>query len=125
MTLESRIRFLSTPDEVDSFLGENPSAAIFKAGTCHKTDEVFRHVQRQLSPREGLPLGVIRVLEARPASNHVAALTGIVHESPQLILFHRGRPVFDRDNWDITNEAVAEGLRALDAARQNAREAVS
>ena len=118
MTLESRIRFLSTPAEVDSFLGENPTAAIFKAGTCHKTDEVFHHVERHLAPRQGLPLGVIRVLEARPASNHVATRTGIAHESPQLILFQGGRPVFDRDNWDITDEAVAEGLKALDAAQQ-------
>ena len=116
MDLESRIRFLSTPADVDRFLGDNPSAAIFKAGTCHKTDEVFRHVERHLSLRESLPLGVIRVLEARSASNHVAARTGIVHESPQLILFHGGQAVFDRDNWDITDEAVGEGLKALEAA---------
>jgi bacillithiol system protein YtxJ len=55
-------------------------------------------------------LGIIRVVEARTASNHVAALTGITHESPQLILFKDGKAVFDRDNWDITGEAVAEGL---------------
>jgi len=52
-------------------------------------------------------------MEARPASNHVASLTGIVHESPQLILFRDGKAVFDRDNWDITAEAVAEGLQQL------------
>jgi bacillithiol system protein YtxJ len=52
------------------------------------------------------------VVEARPASNHVASLTGITHESPQFILFRGGKAVFDRDNWDITDEAVAEGLLA-------------
>jgi hypothetical protein len=31
-------------------------------------------------------------------------------------LFRGGRAVFDRDNWDITDEAVAEGLQALAAA---------
>ena len=116
MTLESRIQFLTTPAEVDAFLRENPTAVIFKAGTCHKTGEVFRHVEQHLAPREDLRLGVIRVLEARPASNHVTDRTGITHESPQLILFRDGKPVFDRDNWDITDEAVAEGLEALDAA---------
>ena len=40
----------------------------------------------------------------------MASLTGIVHESPQLIFFKDGKAVFDRDNWDITDEAVAEGL---------------
>ncbi len=117
MSLESRIRFLTSPAEVDAFLRDNPTSAIFKAGTCHKTGEVFKSVERHLAPREDLRLGVIRVLEARPASNHVAEKTGVVHESPQLILFREGRPVFDRDNWDITDEAVAEGLLALDRAQ--------
>jgi bacillithiol system protein YtxJ len=116
MALKDRIRFLATPDEVDAFLAASPASAIFKVGTCHKTQEVFRAVERHLDAREDLPLGVIRVVEARPASNHVAALTGISHESPQFILFRGGKAVFDRDNWDITDEAVAEGLQVLETA---------
>jgi bacillithiol system protein YtxJ len=113
MALKDRIRFLTTPEDVDAFLKDNQAAAIFKVGMCHKTQETFANVQRHLEAREDLPLGLIRVLEARPASNHVASVTGIVHESPQLILFRDGKAVFDRDNWDITDEAVAEGLRQL------------
>jgi bacillithiol system protein YtxJ len=52
------------------------------------------------------------VVEARPASNHVATRTGITHESPQIIFFKDGKAVFDRDNWDITGEAVAEALES-------------
>ncbi len=116
MALKDRIHFLTTPEEVDAFLAANAASAIFKAGTCHKTQEVFRAVEHHLDAREDLALGVIRVLEARPASNRVASLTGITHESPQFILFRGGRAVFDRDNWDITDEAVAEGLQALAGA---------
>jgi monothiol bacilliredoxin len=110
VTLKDRIAFLTTPAEVDAFLQTHPRAAIFKAGTCHKTNETFHHVEEQLGPREDLPLGVIRVVEARPASNHVEERTGITHESPQLILFKDGQPVFDRDNWDITAEDVQAAL---------------
>ena len=112
MSLKDRVHFLTTAEEVDSFLKAHPAAAIFKAGTCHKTQETFTHVQKQLEARDDLALGIIRVVEARPASNHVASLTGILHESPQIILFRDGRAVFDRDNWDITDEAMAEGLEA-------------
>jgi len=45
----------------------------------------------------------------------VAALTGIEHESPQIILFRDGKHVFDRDNWDITAEALAEGMKTVPA----------
>jgi len=67
-------------------------------------------VEAHLDGREDLPLGIIRVVEARRASNRVAELTGVVHESPQLFLFKDGKAVFDRDNWDITGEAIAEAL---------------
>jgi bacillithiol system protein YtxJ len=108
--LKDRIQFLTTPPEVDAFLRANPDSAIYKAGTCHKTNEMFQNVERTLGPREELPLGIVRVVEARPASNHLAELTGITHESPQLILFKDGKPVFDRDNWDITAEDIAAAL---------------
>lgn len=114
MTLKDRVQFLKTPDEVDAFLRQNPAAAVFKVGNCHKTQETFTHMERHLESRDDLPLGIIRVVEWRPASNHVARLTGIVHESPQLILFRNGQAVFDRDNWDITDEAVREGLARID-----------
>ena len=118
MSLKDRISFLTSPAEVDAFLTENPTAAIFKVGNCHKTQETFTHVQEYLGPREDLKLGIIRVIESRSASNHVAALTGIEHESPQIILFKDGRNVFDRDNWDITAEAMAEGMKTVPALEE-------
>jgi bacillithiol system protein YtxJ len=115
MPLKDRISFLSSPAEVDAFLSANPTSAIFKVGNCHKTQETFTHVQEHLEPREDLKLGIIKVIESRSASNHVAALTGIEHESPQIILFRDGRNVFDRDNWDITADAMADGMKAVPA----------
>lgn len=115
MALKDRVSFLRTPEDVDAFLKTNPNAAIFKAGTCHKTNETFEHVQEHLESREDLPLGIIRVVEMRAASNRVEEITGITHESPQFILFREGRNVFDRDNWDITEEAVTDGLGSLPA----------
>ncbi len=112
MALKDRVTFLTTAEQVDAFLAKNPASAIFKAGTCHKTQETLAQVQTHLEPREDLALGIIRVVESRPASNHVTTRTGVTHESPQIILFKDGKAVFDRDNWDITGEAVAEALES-------------
>ena len=112
MGFKERISFLTTPEQVDEFLAGNKTAAIFKAGTCHKTPTAFEHVQTHFEDRDDLPLGIIRVVEARKASNHVEELTGVRHESPQLLLFKDGKSVFDRDNWDITAETVAQGLQS-------------
>lgn len=112
--LKDRTYTLTTPEQVDAFLRSRPSAALLKLGSCHKNVVALREVETQLATRADLELGLLRVIESRAASDHVASRTGIVHESPQLILFREGRAVFDRDNWDITPEAVAEGLRALE-----------
>jgi monothiol bacilliredoxin len=112
LSLRDRIHFLTTPEQVDAFVKDNPAAAIFKAGTCHKTNEMFVHVEATMEGREDLPLGIIRVVEARKASNHVAEMTGVQHESPQLLLFKDGKAVYDRDNWDITPESISDALES-------------
>lgn len=111
-----RVINLTTPEQVDEFLAAHPTGVVFKAGTCHKTMQGFGFVQEKLEPREDLYVGLIRVVEARAASNLVAEKTGIKHESPQVILFRDGQPVFDLDNWSITPDALAEGFQLMPAA---------
>jgi bacillithiol system protein YtxJ len=110
LSLKERTEVLSTPEEVDAFLAKHKDAALFKAGDCHKTPASFVHVQAELETRPDLPLGIIRVVEARLASNRVAERTGVTHESPQIFLFKDGKAVFDRDNWDITAEDIGAAL---------------
>jgi bacillithiol system protein YtxJ len=101
-----RLYQLDTPEAVDAFLAQFPTAGIFKAGTCHKTMQGFGVLESFLQ-RYDLPVGVIRVVEWRPASNHAAQRSGVVHQSPQFLLFEGGECRFDADNWDITEEALA------------------
>ncbi|WP_104990105.1 monothiol bacilliredoxin BrxC family protein [Deinococcus sp. NW-56] len=108
---------LTTPEEVDQFLREYPLAAVFKAGTCHKTMQGFGVLETFLQRHE-LPVGFIRVVDWRPASNHVAELTGITHHSPQFILFREGQPQFEVNNWDITPEALGPVFAAQVPARE-------
>lgn len=110
MSLKDRTHFLTTPAQVDQFLADHPDSALFKIGICHKNQVALAHVQAHLEGREDLPLGIIDVVRSRAASQRVAERTGIPHESPQIVLFRDGRAVFDRDNWDITSESIAEAL---------------
>ncbi|HLR46829.1 MAG TPA: monothiol bacilliredoxin BrxC family protein [Deinococcales bacterium] len=103
---KDRVFNLTTEESVEGFLREYPTSVIFKAGTCHKTMQGFGYLQEQLEPREDLVVGLIRVVENRPASNLVTELTGLRHESPQVILFRDGKPVFEVNNWDITPDAL-------------------
>lgn len=123
--LKDRVVLLSSPEDVSEFLARFPSSVIFKAGTCHKTMQGFGFVQEKLDPRDDLMCGVIRVVEARPASNLVTELTGIQHESPQVIVFRDGEPVFDVDNWGITPEALDVGFQRVPTGEAVSIEAAS
>jgi bacillithiol system protein YtxJ len=95
---------ISTPEEADQFIEHKPVVAVFKAGTCHKTMQGWGNIERLLRERPEIPVGIIQVVQDRPASNRIAERTGIVHHSPQIIVFRQGQPLFDLDNWDITLE---------------------
>ncbi len=95
---------ITTPEEADAFIDSRPIVAIFKAGTCHKTMQGWGNVEKMLRERPEIPVGIIKVVEHRPASNRVAERTGIVHHSPQIILFRNGQPLFELNNWEITLE---------------------
>jgi bacillithiol system protein YtxJ len=118
--MRERMYALTTPEEVDTFITQNPVAAVFKAGTCHKTMQGWGNIEYFLKERPDVPVGVIRVVEARPASNRVAERTGIQHQSPQFVVFKDGEAQFDLDNWDITKENLEPRLNstlpALDGA---------
>ena len=108
-----RVFNLTSEEAVEGFLKEHPTSVIFKAGTCHKTMQGFGFLQEELQNREDLMVGLVRVVEARPASNLIAQKTGITHQSPQVVLFKDGEAVFDVDNWDITPETLSQGFAAV------------
>jgi hypothetical protein len=76
----------------------------------------FGFLQEKLEPREDLMVGIIRVVEARSASNLVAEKTKIMHQSPQVILFKDGQAVFDVDNWNITPDVLDMGFAKVPPA---------
>jgi hypothetical protein len=106
MTLQERFFPLHTPADVDAFLGVWPWAAIFKAGTSQKTFDAWFVVQRALESRVDVAVGFSLIPDDRPASDHVAARTGIAHRSPQFILFHRGEVRGHLDEFAIAPDQL-------------------
>jgi bacillithiol system protein YtxJ len=108
--LEERAHVLGTPEDVETFIRQHKVCAIFKAGSCHLTTSALDTLARPLSQHPDLPLGLIRVVECRAASERVAELTGVRHASPQILLMREGLVVHARDNWDISADAMRSAL---------------
>ncbi|OJU80351.1 MAG: hypothetical protein BGO10_06815 [Chlamydia sp. 32-24] len=110
MGIRQRMTELKSVEDVDNFLNLYPTSVIFKAGTCHKTMQGFGYVEQVLNNYDNLHLAFVKVVEYRPASNYIAEITKVIHQSPQFILFVNKQAVFDIDNWDITISALEKGL---------------
>jgi hypothetical protein len=106
LTLRERFFPLRTAADVDAFLAAWPWAVIFKAGTSQKTFDAWFVAQRALEPRVDVAVGFAVLPDDRPASDHVAARTGIVHRSPQFILFNQGEPRGFLDEFAITPDRL-------------------
>jgi len=110
-SLRERFFPLHQPAEVDRVLGEFEWCAVFKAGTSDKTFDAWEVAQKALEPRLDVAVGFIRLPEDRAASDHVSAIAGIAHRSPQLILFRAAAPRFHLDELAIVPNELVPALR--------------
>jgi monothiol bacilliredoxin len=111
VTLRERFFPLHQPADVDRFLSGFPWCVIFKAGTSDKTFDAWLVAQQALEFRPDVAVGFIRLPEDRPASERVTTLSGIVHRSPQLILFRDATARGYLDEFGIVPDQLVPLLR--------------
>jgi len=107
ITLRERFFQLHEAADVDEFLARFPWCVIFKAGTSEKTFDAWMAAQNALEPRPDVAVGFIRLPEDRNASDRASARSGVVHRSPQLMLFHEGNAVAHLDEFAIAPDRLA------------------
>ena len=78
--------------------------------TCPISLAAFGEYTKFTDIHKDIPTAYLAVQESRSLSNYVAELTGIKHESPQAILFHRGKPVWDASHQEITIEQMENAV---------------
>ena len=106
ITLRERFFPLHRSDDVDRFLERFPWSVVFKAGTSDKTVDAWLVAQNVLERRRDVAVGFIRLPEDRAASDHVSSLTGVVHRSPQLLLFQHAHALFHLDEFAIVPDQL-------------------
>jgi bacillithiol system protein YtxJ len=107
---------LATAADLDAVLAADTALLFKNSMTCPISAAARREMQALLSRRPDAPLHVLDVHDASRLSVDVARRTGIEHESPQIILFARGEPVWHASHYSIQ---ASEVERALDEAMQD------
>jgi bacillithiol system protein YtxJ len=86
-------------DEVAVVFKHSPSCAISWAAEAQVKKFVANH--------PSVPVYTILVRQDRELSRQIAELTGIRHESPQVIVLRRGVVVADASHQDVTADFLA------------------
>jgi bacillithiol system protein YtxJ len=83
--------------------------------TCGLCRAALREVEAFMSEHPDAEVYAIDVLAHRDISQRIAARSGITHESPQLIIFHGGNPLWNDSHYGITADVLA---KQFELARQ-------
>ena len=89
---------------------------LFKHSTLCGTSRRARREIEALTEDDDPPVYEVVIQEARPLSNQIASWLGIKHQSPQVIVVHQRRPVFDASHGRVTARAVREAIDNVTAS---------
>jgi bacillithiol system protein YtxJ len=97
-TLNSEAQFLD-------LLNNEPLFAVFKHSTrCSISSMAKNRLEREWDLE--LPVYYLDLLQYRSVSNLIAEKSNVEHQSPQLIVFQNGLPIYDASHSGIVTEEV-------------------
>lgn len=87
---------------------KNKPVVIFKHSTsCGISSAAYREMEKLENQ-----VNLLEVQNARDVSRELADLTGIRHETPQVIVFRDGKAVWNASHFDVKASAVSQALQS-------------
>jgi monothiol bacilliredoxin len=101
---------LVSEGEFDALLSAS-LAIVFKHSTlCSVSARAHREAEAFLRSHPEHEIHVVHVIEERGVSDHIATVTGVRHQSPQILVLRKGEVVWHVSHFDVTAEAVASAV---------------
>lgn len=86
----------------------NKPVVIFKHSTaCGISSAAYREMQKLEAP-----VNLLEVQSAREVSRELADMTGIQHETPQVIVLKGGKAVWNASHFDVKAGAVLQAVES-------------
>ena len=102
------LREIGADADLDEVLGQE-HVVVFKHSTsCPVSWVAHSQVTRYLGGHPDAPFVMVNVIKARPTSQEIARRTGVRHESPQIIVLHKGTVVVSMSHGEITENRLGE-----------------
>lgn len=100
--------------EEESFIENingNKTFAVFKhSTTCSISSMAKSRLERSWNFDNSLPIYYLDLKKYRPISNLIAEMSGVHHESPQLLFFKNGKVAYQASHNGIDLDELAKAL---------------
>ena len=106
---------IETPEtlaEAETRSGEEPVVIFKHSSRCGISARARQRLQA-LTEAGDPPVYEVVVQHARAVSDEIGQRYGLRHETPQVIVLHRGRPVFDASHSRVRAEAIRQAVTDL------------
>ena len=109
---------LNHPSQLDEIkqLSEQQPVLIFKHSTrCSISTTALSRLERSWKEEDMKELQpyYLDLLSYRPISNSVADVFGVYHQSPQALIIHKGKCVYNSSHFDITYPDIKSQLDTI------------
>ncbi len=112
MPTEIRLKEISTIEDADRLFDSAQPVWLFKhSAACAVSFMAMASVNQYLRSNP-VAAAMIVVQQSRAVSNHVAARSGVEHETPQVLLVGHGRVLWHTSHSGITAEAMEHAWAA-------------
>lgn len=111
----NEINSLEQWNEVFDRSNEKPLFVFKHSTTCPISADALQQFQQYLEsePNKEIDYVLVKVIEARPVSNQIAADIRVKHESPQAIIIDKKQAKWNASHWKITNKSIKEAIEAI------------
>lgn len=93
---------IMTNEQLDHALSQKKAILFKHSLTCPISAHAYQEMQEFTAAHKDAPFYIIKIQDARQVSNTIAERTGVKHESPQVIVLEKGKPVWHASHFDIT-----------------------
>jgi len=109
----AKVTDIQALDELAQRSNDRPVVIFKHSLTCPISASAYE----QMAEFDG-EVALVEVQRARELSREIEQRLGVAHESPQAIVLHLGKVVWNASHFKITTDAVVEAVRAASAGGQ-------
>ncbi|HEV8370139.1 MAG TPA: bacillithiol system redox-active protein YtxJ [Pyrinomonadaceae bacterium] len=102
----SRLSDTETLQKLLTASKERPVLVFKHSNSCGISSRAYREMEELEN------VNLLEVQTARELSREVAAITGVPHETPQVIVLRNGKAVWNASHYEVKAGAVAEAMQA-------------